>query len=123
MPHLAPTILYDVTIIGGGLSGKAASLHLAGFLGAWRLMSVLRFGDPAPLLAVVPEMLPHLAVPTLIFHGAHDKALPEVFAQRASALIPQSKMIVVDSGHFIPLSNPEIVATELGRFFAGAPAA
>ena len=29
MPHPAPTILYDVTIIGGGLSGKAASLHLA----------------------------------------------------------------------------------------------
>jgi pimeloyl-ACP methyl ester carboxylesterase len=70
-----------------------------GFLGAWRLMSVLRFGDPAQLLAAVPEMLPHLAVPTLIFHGAHDKAVPERFAQRASALIPQSKMAVVDSGH------------------------
>lgn len=70
-----------------------------GFLGAWRLMSVLRFGDPAQLLAAVPEMLPHLAVPTLIFHGVHDKAVPERFAQRASALIPQSKMAVVDSGH------------------------
>jgi flavin-dependent dehydrogenase len=29
MPRPAPTILYGVTIIGGGLSGKAASLHLA----------------------------------------------------------------------------------------------
>jgi pimeloyl-ACP methyl ester carboxylesterase len=94
-----------------------------GFLDAWRLMSVPRFGDPAQLLAAVPEMLPHLAVPTLIFHGAHDKAVPELFAQRASALIPQSKMFVVDSGHFIPLGNPEIVATELGPLFAGAPAA
>jgi pimeloyl-ACP methyl ester carboxylesterase len=88
-----------------------------GLLGAWRLMSVLRFGDPTQLLAAVPEMLPQLAVPTLIFHGAHDKAIPKGFAQRAGALIPQSKVLMVDSGHFIPLSNPESVATELRAFF------
>jgi len=92
----------------------------SGLLGSWRLMSVVRFGDPAELLAAVPEMLPHLQVPTLIFHGAHDKAVPELFAMRASALIPESKVLVVDSGHFIPLSNPEMVAKELLLFF-GAP--
>jgi hypothetical protein len=27
------------------------------------------------------------------------------------------KGITVDSGHFIPLNNPEVVATELLRFF------
>jgi pimeloyl-ACP methyl ester carboxylesterase len=35
-------------------------------------------------------------------------------------LIPQSKVIMVDSGHFIPLNNPEVVAAELLSFFAGA---
>jgi pimeloyl-ACP methyl ester carboxylesterase len=65
-------------------------------------------------------MLPHLEVPTLIFHGARDTAVPEAFAQRASALIPQSKVLVVDSGHFIPLSNPGMVAAELRRFFDGS---
>src|SRR5271163_1350266 len=49
----------------------------SGLLGSWRLMSVVRFGDPAELLAAVPEMLPQLRVPTLIFHGTHDKAVPE----------------------------------------------
>src|SRR5580704_9855042 len=29
MPDLAPSISCDVTVIGGGLAGKAASLHLA----------------------------------------------------------------------------------------------
>src|SRR5882757_3084096 len=29
MPHPVPSISCDVTVIGGGLSGKAASLHLA----------------------------------------------------------------------------------------------
>ena len=86
-------------------------------------MSVLRFGDPAELLASVPEMLPQLLMPTLIFQGSHDKAIPEIFARRASALIPQSKVIMVDSGHFIPLNNPEVVAAELLSFFEGTAAA
>jgi pimeloyl-ACP methyl ester carboxylesterase len=95
----------------------------SGPLGAWRLMSVLRFGNPAELLASIPEMLPQLLMPTLIFQGSHDKAIPETFARRASALIPQSKVVMVDSGHFIPLNCPEVVAAELIRFFAGAGAA
>jgi pimeloyl-ACP methyl ester carboxylesterase len=95
----------------------------SGPLGAWRLMSVLRFGDPAEVLASIPKMLPQLLIPTLIFQGSRDKAIPETFARRASALIPQSKVIMVDSGHFIPLNNPEVVAGELLHFFEGAGAA
>jgi pimeloyl-ACP methyl ester carboxylesterase len=95
----------------------------SGLRGAWRFMSVMRYGNPAVLLEAVPGMLPHLAVPTLIFHGAQDAAVPQSFAQRASALIPQSKVLVVDSGHFIPLTRPEIVASELHRFFQPSAAA
>src|SRR5277367_2926362 len=95
----------------------------SGLRGAWRFMSVMRYGNPAELLEAVPEMLPHLAVPTLIFHGAKDTAVPQSFAQRASALIPKSKVLVVDSGHFIPLTRPEIVAGELCRFFQPSAAA
>jgi pimeloyl-ACP methyl ester carboxylesterase len=95
----------------------------SGLWGAWRLMSVLRFGDPADILASIPSMLPHLLIPTLIFQGSRDAAVPETFARRASALIPQSKVIMVDSGHFIPLNNPEVVAAELLSFFEGSGAA
>jgi pimeloyl-ACP methyl ester carboxylesterase len=89
----------------------------SGMRGAWRFMSVMRYGNPAELLKAVPGMLPHLSVPTLIFHGAQDTAVPQSFARRASALIPESKVLVVDSGHFIPLTKPETVANELCRFF------
>jgi pimeloyl-ACP methyl ester carboxylesterase len=95
----------------------------SGPLGAWRLMSVLRWGNPADVLASLPAMLPQLLVSTIIFQGSRDTAVPERFAQRASALIPQSKVVIVDSGHFIPLNNPEVVATELLQFFEGAAAA
>jgi pimeloyl-ACP methyl ester carboxylesterase len=95
----------------------------SGPLGAWRLMSILRFGDPADVLASIPAMLPQLRIPTIIFQGSHDPAIPEAFARRASALIPHSKVIMVDSGHFIPLNNPQVVAAELLRFFAADGAA
>jgi pimeloyl-ACP methyl ester carboxylesterase len=89
----------------------------SGPFGAWRLMSILRWGNPAEVLASMPAMLPQLKIPTLIFQGSRDKAVPEKFARRACALIPQSKVVMVDSGHFIPLNNPEVVAAELLRFF------
>ena len=89
----------------------------SGPLGAWRLMQVLRWGNPAEVLGPLPAMLPQLRVPTLIFQGSRDQAVPGEFAQRASALIPQSKVVVVDSGHFIPLNKPDVVASELLHFF------
>lgn len=88
--------------------------------GAWHLMSVLRWGNPADVLAAIPAMLPQLLIPTIIFQGSRDTAVPERFAQRASALIPRSKVVTVDSGHFIPLNNPEVVAAELLQFFGAA---
>jgi pimeloyl-ACP methyl ester carboxylesterase len=112
---------YAVEEHGTELKDTVADFHapFSGPLGAWRLMSILRWGNPTEVLASIPAMLPQLTIPTLIFQGSRDKAVPEKFAQRASALIPQSKVITVDSGHFIPLNNPEVVATELLRFFGG----
>jgi pimeloyl-ACP methyl ester carboxylesterase len=89
----------------------------SGLLGSWRLMSIMRFGDPAEILAAVPEMLPQLAMPTLVFHGAQDRAIPELFAQRVSKLVPHSRFLSVDAGHFIPLHKPDLVASELRHFF------
>jgi pimeloyl-ACP methyl ester carboxylesterase len=98
---------------------KHFAMPFRGLLGAWRFMSVLRWGNPAEVLAATPAMLPQLRMPALIFHGSHDPALPKTFAQRAGALIPNSKLVMVDAGHFIPLNNPKVVATELLRFFEG----
>ena len=88
-----------------------------GFAGAWQFMRVVRWGKPSSVLADVPHFLPELLMPTLIFHGSKDVAIPEAFARRASQLIPNARMITLDSGHFIPLHQPESVATGLAGFF------
>lgn len=89
----------------------------AGLRGAWRLMALLRWGDPAEVLASIPAILPELRAPTLIFHGSEDPAVPEAFARRAAALIPDAEVVVLESGHFFPLREPSLVAAELIRFF------
>jgi pimeloyl-ACP methyl ester carboxylesterase len=88
-----------------------------GFGGAWRLMSLLRWGDPANVLASMPKRLTELFVPTLIFHGKRDAAVPQAFATRAATLIPDSEVLLLDSGHFLPISESTTIARELLRFF------
>jgi pimeloyl-ACP methyl ester carboxylesterase len=88
-----------------------------GLRGAWRLMSLLRWGDPIDVLGSIPAMLPQLLTPTLIVHGATDLAVPSAFAERASKLIPNAEMILLDSGHFLPMNEPGHIADELLRFF------
>jgi pimeloyl-ACP methyl ester carboxylesterase len=89
----------------------------SGLAGPWKFMQVLRWGKPAEMLAQTPEFLPHLLIPTLIFHGSHDPAIPEGFARRASELIPNSKLIVLDSGHYLPVNQPKSVAAGLTALF------
>lgn len=91
-----------------------------GLRGAWRLMNLLRWGDPAEVLASMPAFLPKLLAPTLIFHGTRDSTVPQAFATRAASLIPDSEVILLDSGHFLPMSEPGTIATELLRFFDSA---
>jgi pimeloyl-ACP methyl ester carboxylesterase len=89
----------------------------SGFAGPWEFMRVLRWGKPSSVLADVPRFLPSLMMPTLIFHGSQDPAIPEAFARRASELIPNASMVTLESGHFIPLNQPEPVAARLAGFF------
>jgi pimeloyl-ACP methyl ester carboxylesterase len=56
-------------------------------------------------------------MPTLILHGRRDPAIPESFARRAAALIPNASMVTLDSGHFLPLHQPENIASSLAQFF------
>ncbi|WP_164981403.1 alpha/beta fold hydrolase [Silvibacterium dinghuense] len=90
----------------------------AGPAGAMAFLRLVRWGQPQRLLADVPAILPRLAMPALLFHGAADPVIPAEFAQRALRLMPNASLLTLECGHFIPLCQPAAVATELGRFFA-----
>jgi pimeloyl-ACP methyl ester carboxylesterase len=88
-----------------------------GLEGAWNFMRVLRWGKPCEVLSHMPGILPQIAVPTLIFQGLQDPAIPASFARRAQQLIPNSELEFVDCGHFIPLNRPRLMADRLLHFF------
>ena len=104
----------------GGLSNSAQfrAFHkpFSGPSGAWRLMRLVRWGKPEDLLGHFPATLPTLPMPTLLIHGTRD-VLPAAFAERAASLIPDSSLVMLDSGHFIPLDRPNEVAASLRSFF------
>jgi pimeloyl-ACP methyl ester carboxylesterase len=101
-----------------GLCPSSFREPFSGWKGAWSFMRVLRWGKPSEVLAHVPGILPEILVPTLIFQGLRDPAIPERFAQRAHALIPNCQLVYVDCGHFIPLNRPLFTADRLLQFFS-----
>jgi len=98
------------------VSLRAFRKPFSGPAGAWRLMRLVRWGRPEDILSGIPKILAELSMPTLVFHGTRD-VLPASFAARAAFLIPNSTLVTLDAGHFVPLERSSEVAICLHRFF------
>lgn len=63
------------------------------------------------------DRLGHVAVPTLLIHGSHDRVVPWRKAERASRRIPGAKLAVVPGcGHWVPREAPEVFRREVLAF-------
>ncbi|MGA2730209.1 MAG: alpha/beta hydrolase [Terracidiphilus sp.] len=90
--------------------------NFAGLAGPWKLMRLVRWGNPQIVLQEFPSILRDLPCPTLVIHGSRD-VLPESFARRTADLIRDAQLIALDSGHFIPLERASQVAQHLLAYF------
>jgi pimeloyl-ACP methyl ester carboxylesterase len=90
--------------------------NFAGASGPWKLMRLVRWGRPEVVLGEIPAILRELECPTLLIHGSRD-ILPESFASRAAELIGNSRLIEMDSGHFIPMERAAEVSENLMAYF------
>jgi pimeloyl-ACP methyl ester carboxylesterase len=110
--------------LAGGSKGSAFQAfyeRFSGPAGAWRLMRLVRWGKPEEMLGDIPLKLTRLLMPALLFHGSRD-VLPAAFAERAASLIPNSHVVTLEAGHFLPVERPNDVATLLQTFFVNQPA-
>jgi pimeloyl-ACP methyl ester carboxylesterase len=89
-----------------------------GLAGARRLTWLVRWGKPAEVLGRTAALLSNISAPTLILHGRRDGAIPVSFAEKASRIIPDARVLFFDSGHFLPLNVPDSVSDQLRAFFA-----
>lgn len=65
------------------------------------------------LLAGIME---RLDVPTLVLHGRDDFLVPAWGAERHHALIPASRLVMLDGSHFFPMTDPGLAERYLGPF-------
>lgn len=65
-------------------------------------------------------IMERVTIPTLILHGRHDFLTAAWAAERHHALMPSSRLVMLDASHFIPFLQPEEAAGHFAQHFASA---
>ncbi|HTX46116.1 MAG TPA: alpha/beta hydrolase [Solirubrobacteraceae bacterium] len=77
---------------------------------------VRRYPQELPELA---ELLPEIAAPVTIINGRHDRVVPVANAEFLAARLPDSRVVLIDAGHFVweeaPSEYASIVLETIGR--------
>ncbi len=92
-----------------------------GLRGSRNFLRIVRWGDVEEVLSRTAALLPEISAPTLVIQGRRDKPVPQRMGERAAAIIPDARLVLLDRGHYLPLSAPEDVAAALGPFLDGEP--
>ncbi len=59
------------------------------------------------------EVLKQLSIPTLIIHGNRDFLVPVSAAKEHHRLVPQSQLVILQASHFLPWTQPRVVAEHI----------
>jgi pimeloyl-ACP methyl ester carboxylesterase len=75
-------------------------------------------GTQLEVMAVTDQrdLLPHVAVPTLLIWGEHDARSPLSVAHQFEQDIPGAELVVLDAGHVSNLEQPEAFSDAVRRF-------
>jgi pimeloyl-ACP methyl ester carboxylesterase len=98
-PHAIVKTAVD-TVAGGVPDGIRAD-YLASYEGDRFVESmryVRRYPEELPRLA---ELLPEIATPVTLVNGRHDRVVPLSNAEFLDARLPNSRLRVIDAGHFV----------------------
>ncbi len=110
---IRPTLFSDSTPVEtiDAFVANASEFHPAG------LRAMARSVAEADLR----DMLPRIAVPTLLLYGDRDVRAPLTVAEQLHAAIPGSKLVVLPGvGHVVNLEAPERFNAEVRRFLGSA---
>jgi len=65
----------------------------------------------------IDEHLPHMQVPTLVVRGSHDTVVPQRWAEEATCLLPNGKLVVVaGAAHDVNYNSPKQLANVVRGF-------
>jgi 3-oxoadipate enol-lactonase len=80
--------------------------------------------DPASYAAIYRMLvgtdlqaeLAHIACPVLVLGGALDRVRPPALAEPVARAIPGARYAVLQTGHYMAVETPELVAAAIGDF-------
>jgi pimeloyl-ACP methyl ester carboxylesterase len=87
--------------IAGGVPDDVRADYLACYDGD-RFVESMRYVRSYPdQLPELAELLPRIATPVTIINGAHDRVVPLANAEFLDERLPNSRLVVIDAGHFV----------------------
>ena len=78
---------------------------------------VRRYPEELPVLA---ELLPQIATPVTIINGRHDRVVPLANAEFLDERLPNSRVVIIDAGHFVWEEAPAEYASAVLESINGA---
>ena len=98
-PHVVVNAAVDT--IAGGIPDEVRADYLASYEGDRFVESmryVRRYPEELPELA---QLLPQITMPVTIINGRHDRVVPLANAEFLDERLPNSRVVLIDGGHFI----------------------
>jgi pimeloyl-ACP methyl ester carboxylesterase len=101
--RMDPRMIVDTAVgtIAGGIPDAIRDDYRACYEGdrfAESMRYVRSYPDELPQLA---ELLPHIATPVTLINGRHDTVVPLSNAEFLDARLPNSRLRIIDAGHFV----------------------
>ena len=98
-PHVIVNTAMDT--IAGGVPDDIRADYLACYEGD-RFVESMRYARRYPEeLPELAELLPQIATPITIINGRHDRVVPVANAEFLGERLPNSRVVLIDAGHFV----------------------
>jgi 3-oxoadipate enol-lactonase len=65
------------------------------------------------------ELLPRIALPTLVIAGSNDEAIPHAAGEKIAQLVPGARLVSLPTGHQAAVEQPEAFVAAWRTFVAG----
>jgi pimeloyl-ACP methyl ester carboxylesterase len=101
--QIDPQLIVDTAVgtIAGGIADAVHADYRASYTGD-RFVESMRYARRYPEeLPALAELLPQIATPVTIINGLNDRVVPLANAEFLDARLPNSRVVVIDAGHFV----------------------
>jgi pimeloyl-ACP methyl ester carboxylesterase len=121
--RMDPRMIVNAAVdgISGGVPDTIRADYLASYDGdrfAESMRYVRAYPEELPALAT---LLPQITTPVTIINGRHDRVVPLANAEFLDERLPNSRMVIIDAGHFVWEEAPAEYASSILDSLFGEP--